>query len=72
MKSKHKFIEDLYIHCDECGYNNEKIRFNAFGTCLHCGKVLDERVYFKAQLIRKSIRKARITGNKVSARHLIF
>ena len=72
IKNQKKFIEDLYITCDQCGYNNLKDRFQAFGTCLHCGKVLDKKVYFKSQLIKKSIRKARIEGRKVSSRHLIF
>ena len=67
-----KFIDDLYITCDECGYNNLKERFQAFGTCLHCGKILDKKVYFKSQLIRRSIRVARIRGEKPSVRHLIF
>lgn len=69
---KRKFVDDLFITCDECGYNNEKTRFQAFGTCLRCGKVLDDRIYFKANLIKKSIRTVRIRGLKPSVRHLIF
>ena len=52
MKSKHKFINDLFVTCDKCGYHNFKDRFQAFGTCLGCGKILDERIYFKAKLKR--------------------
>ena len=69
--SKEKIMED-YITCDKCGYNNKKERFQAFGTCLKCGKVLDERIYFKAQMIRKSIRAARINGKHTNERNLIF
>jgi len=67
-----KFVKDLFVTCDECGYNNEKERFQAFGTCLHCGKVLDDRIHFRAEMIKISIRKARIRGLKPSVRHLIF
>ncbi len=69
--SKEKLMQD-FITCDKCGYNNKKERFEAFGTCLGCGKILDERVYFKAQLIRKSINKARIKGKHTTIRNLIF
>lgn len=68
----HKFIEDLYVTCNECGYNNLKNRFQAFGTCLHCGKILDKKVHFKAELIKRSRRNARIKGERPSLRHLIF
>lgn len=69
--SKEKIMEN-YIVCDECGYNNEKERFEAFGTCLRCGKILDNRIYFKAKLIRKAIRKGRIRGKRVNQRNLPF
>ena len=69
--SKEKLMQD-FITCDKCGYNNKKERFQAFGTCLGCGKILDDRVYFKAQLLKKSIRKARIQGKQTTQRNLIF
>lgn len=69
--SKEKMMEE-YITCDECGYNNKKSRFEAFGTCLRCGKVLDQKIYFKAQMVKKSIRKARIKGEYVTKRNLPF
>lgn len=72
MRTKHNFIKTTYVTCDSCGYNNKKDRFQAYGTCLGCGKILDDKVYFKAQLIKKSFRKAKITGTKISAKHLIF
>ena len=50
---KKKFIENLFIVCDNCGYNNFKNRFQEYGTCLRCGKVLDKKVYFKAQMKKK-------------------
>lgn len=69
--SKDKIMEQ-YITCNECGYNNKKDRFEAFGTCLNCGKVLDEKVYFRAKMIRKSMRAARINGKRVNKRNLPF
>lgn len=69
--SKEKMMEE-YITCDECGYNNKKERFQAFGTCLGCGKILDERTYFKAQMFKKSIRVGRINGKRVTERNLPF
>lgn len=69
---KKRFVDELFITCDDCGYNNLKDRFQAFGTCLNCGKILDKKVYFKSQMIRRSIRIARIRGEKPSVRHLIF
>lgn len=52
MPNREKFIEDLFITCDECGYNNLKNRFVAFGTCLRCGKIIDDRTYFRATMIK--------------------
>ena len=72
MRIKKENIMDKYITCDECGYNNEKHRFEAFGTCLHCGKILDNKTYFKAQMVRKSIKVARAKGKYVNQRNLIF
>lgn len=43
------FIKKEFITCKYCGYNNKLKRFQHYGVCLNCGKVLDEKVYFKAQ-----------------------
>lgn len=43
-KAIDKFVKDNYITC-ECGYNNEKHRFENYGTCLRCGRVLDPKKY---------------------------
>lgn len=40
------------IKC-ECGYQNHEINVKRYGTCTGCGKVLDERVYFKRQMNKK-------------------
>lgn len=69
--SKEKFIDDLFITCDECGYNNEKDRFQAFGTYLHCGKILDSRVYFKATLSRM-VRKNPRSRRKGTTRAILY
>ncbi len=39
--------------CDECGYgnNNDFLKFS--GVCHGCGKILDEKAYFKAQMNKK-------------------
>lgn len=48
-EKRNEFIEKNYITC-ECGYNNRKNRLENFGTCLRCGKIIDERSYFKRKL----------------------
>ena len=67
MKDKKKFIEDLFITCDKCGRNNERRRFELFGTCLYCGKVLDEKIYFKAQLRKKAYKTHKFIDKKPRA-----
>lgn len=69
--SKEKFIEDRFITCDKCGYNNEKDRFQAFGTCLHCGKVLDDKVHFKATLSKMVMRSPR-SRHKGTTRAVLY
>ena len=51
-KTTKQFVSERYVTCS-CGYNNEKGRLRFFGTCLRCGKILDERVNFKRQIINK-------------------
>jgi len=68
MKDRKKFIEDNFITCDDCGYNNQKDRFQAYGTCLRCNKVLDNRVYFKAQCRKQAFKSIKSRGkNKTRA-----
>lgn len=50
MEDRKKFIEEMFVVCDKCGYNNEKYRFQKYGTCLRCKHVIDERLHFKHQL----------------------
>lgn len=51
-KTKEEFLNDYYITCS-CGYNNEKKRLNKYGTCLLCGKIIDEKAYFKRTIKNK-------------------
>ena len=41
------FINKHFIKCPHCGYNNEIRRFQNYGTCLRCHKVMDEKIYLK-------------------------
>ena len=50
VEERKEFVNDLFITCPYCGYNNEKQRLRKYATCLNCGKVLDEKTYFLIQL----------------------
>lgn len=41
------------IKCDVCGYQNGKDYVKFSGVCHLCGKILDEKAYFKQQLNKK-------------------
>lgn len=41
------------VKCDVCGYHNHKSYLKISGVCHLCGKILDERAYFKAQMYKK-------------------
>ena len=41
------------IKCDICGYQNHKCYVKYSGVCHLCGKILDDRAYFKAQMNKK-------------------
>lgn len=43
---KGEFMKTNFVVC-ECGYDNQKNSIDTFGTCLKCGKILNERAYFK-------------------------
>lgn len=59
-----EFMANNFVTCDKCGYNNHKKRFESFGTCLHCGKILDNRAYFKACMKKLSIRNPKSRGRQ--------
>ena len=40
----------IFIKCPFCGYNNENERFQNYGTCLRCHKIIDKKVYLKRRL----------------------
>ena len=41
------------VKCDVCGYQNHRDYLQYSGVCHNCGKILDERAYFKAQMNSK-------------------
>ena len=47
-----RWLEREFITC-QCGYRNQIHRFQKYGVCLCCGKILDDRVYFKARYYQK-------------------
>ncbi len=52
MAKKKKYI-NRNIKCDICGYQNLPCYVKESGICHLCGKILDERNYFKVKLNRK-------------------
>lgn len=72
MLNRKKFIENHFITCDECGYNNHKDRFQAYGTCLHCGKVLDDRVMFKVMLRKIALKNPHLRSKNRTRAILYF
>ena len=51
MKKEHKELDN--IKCPNCGYQNHKHFVQYSGQCHLCKKVLDEKAYFKQQMIIK-------------------
>lgn len=51
--SKDEFVKKNYVTCPKCEYNNERGRFNQYGTCLKCGEILDEKTYFMIQMMKR-------------------
>jgi len=49
-KSKEEFLENTFVKCERCGYNNEKKRFQNFGKCLCCGEIMDSRIFYFRKL----------------------
>lgn len=47
-KEKNKKL--TFVQCPHCGYNNEETRFQFYGTCLRCHKVVDKKIYLKRLL----------------------
>lgn len=41
------------VKCDICGYQNYKKYVDCSGICHGCGKILDDKAYFKAQINKK-------------------
>ena len=50
-KTSHK--EKPNIVCDVCGYGNKYYWVKRSGVCNGCGKVLDEKAYFKKTMMDK-------------------
>lgn len=51
-RNRSKWLEERIIICD-CGYNNHKEAIDIYGSCIMCGKILDDRAYFRYQLKKK-------------------
>lgn len=43
------FMKKNFITCT-CGYNNKISNIKTYGTCLRCGKILDDKANFNRQL----------------------
>lgn len=50
--AKKEFV-NKNIKCDICGYQNHEYYVKESGVCHLCGKILDERAYFKSQMNKK-------------------
>ena len=48
MSKKREKLDN--IKCDVCGYQNHKYYVVRSGVCHGCGKILDDKAYFKAQM----------------------
>lgn len=48
-ESTEEFIKHNFVVC-KCGYNNKIEYVNYYGSCLRCGKILNEKAYFKKKL----------------------
>lgn len=58
MKKNFNHKKDLsFVVCQFCGYNNEFNRFQNYGTCLRCHKIIDPKVYLKRKLWETNNRK---------------
>lgn len=56
-----RWIERNFVVC-KCGYRNEIKRFERYGICLSCGRILDERIYFKQQFYKTRQKMRRRNG----------
>lgn len=53
---KEKRKDDDYpdwVVCPKCGYNNHPDKVKFYGTCLRCGKVIDEKAKFIHDMYNK-------------------
>ena len=52
MPKKKEHINEN-IQCEKCGYCNHKDFVKYSGVCHLCGNILDDKAYFKQQMIKK-------------------
>lgn len=45
-----QFLQENYIICEHCGYNNKKTNVEKYGTCLKCRSILDPKSYLKFKI----------------------
>lgn len=51
--AKKKDKSEFVVQCDICGYYNQKQYVKYSGVCHCCGKILDDRAYFKQELNKR-------------------
>lgn len=51
MAKKPKRMDNII--CDVCGYQNHKYFVKQSGVCHLCGKILDEKAYFKCEMNKR-------------------
>lgn len=47
MKATNEWLEERFVICPICGYNNEKKIFSLYGRCLRCHEIIDKKIYLK-------------------------
>lgn len=49
---REQWIKDNFIICD-CGYCNNKRRVDFYGNCICCGRILNDKAWFKHNMFIK-------------------
>lgn len=52
-ETREEFLKATFTTCKKCGYNNERGRLHQYGTCLNCGTILDDKIYFMIEMRKK-------------------
>lgn len=65
-----KWLEENFVVC-QCGYFNNKRAVDFYGNCICCGRILNDRAWFK----RKLVPKIKVKGDEICLKkysHLHF